>query len=24
MKINFEYTIIQDAFEESDSIEIIL
>tara|TARA_B100000579_G_scaffold425281_1_gene430792 strand:+ start:840 stop:1220 length:381 start_codon:yes stop_codon:yes gene_type:complete len=24
MKINFEYTITQDAFEESDSIEIIL
>ena len=24
MKINFEYTITQDAFVESDSIEIIL
>ena len=24
MKINFEYTITQDSFEESDSIEIIL
>lgn len=24
MKVNFEYTITQDAFEESDSIEIIL